>query len=843
MTITPEIDEFLEGAETPHRHQGRGSLARAPARQPGLHRRQAFRSRRQPCRRVRILRPVHFDRLHPLRARHSLPAAQGRRRHQPRRVRSIEPFRQGAGQRAGELSARRAVSDRRGHALRIRARHSAARRAAARARAAAARPLRPIRFGARLRAARPLRQQDPGEIGDYLAAAFKGEVRAFDPFFPEGPLVRVHFIIGRDEGETPRSRSRRRSSARSKRSCAPGSTASTRRSPPAHDRHAAARCWRAIAAAFPADYREAYSPAAAVADIGVIEDAHRRASARRRASTVGGAGTARAGLKVFSQSRPIPLSERVPVLENMGFRVVDERTYHIRAEGRAGCLAARHGAAKRVRPTVRSRRAQRAARSLLPRGHGRTRRERRLQRAGARGRAGVARRRADLRAHLALSAPDPRALFAGLHVGDAAQARRRRRADRRAVPHPLRSPSRRRRTSARRSEAADRRRDRNARCRRSRASTRTASCAISPTRSRPRCAPIFISGPRRQTERPDRHQVRQPQARRHAVAAAALRDLRLFAAGRGRASALRQGGARRHPLVGPAAGFPHRDPGPGQGAAGQERGHRAGRRQGRLRAQAAAGRRHARGHPGRRHRAPTQLFIDACSTSPTISAPAPRRRAAAPTSCATTATIPIWWSPPTRAPRLSPTSPTTSPRRTASGWATRSPPAARPATTTRRWASPRAAPGKRSSAISARWTSTSRRAVHRRRRRRHVGRRVRQRHAARKDHQAGRRLRSSPHLHRSRSRCRNEASPSASACSICRARAGRTSTNRSSPRAAASSRAAPKRSRFRREAQTLLGVGAKAHAGRADPRHAQGAGRPALLRRHRHLRARRRRNR
>src|SRR5208282_4802575 len=43
-----------------------------------------------------------------------------------------------------------------------------------------------------------------------------------------------------------------------------------------------------------------------------------------------GAEPASAGLKVFSHSRPIPLSERVPVLESMGFRVVDERTYHIR---------------------------------------------------------------------------------------------------------------------------------------------------------------------------------------------------------------------------------------------------------------------------------------------------------------------------------------------------------------------------------------------------------------------------------------------------------------------------------------------------------------------------------
>ena len=40
-------------------------------------------------------------------------------------------------------------------------------------------------------------------IGDYLAEVYKGRVSAFYPFFPEGPLVRVHFIIGRSEGETP----------------------------------------------------------------------------------------------------------------------------------------------------------------------------------------------------------------------------------------------------------------------------------------------------------------------------------------------------------------------------------------------------------------------------------------------------------------------------------------------------------------------------------------------------------------------------------------------------------------------------------------------------------------
>ena len=40
-------------------------------------------------------------------------------------------------------------------------------------------------------------------IGDHLARVYAGHVSAFHPFFPEGPLVRVHFIIGRGEGAPP----------------------------------------------------------------------------------------------------------------------------------------------------------------------------------------------------------------------------------------------------------------------------------------------------------------------------------------------------------------------------------------------------------------------------------------------------------------------------------------------------------------------------------------------------------------------------------------------------------------------------------------------------------------
>src|SRR5262249_12320210 len=40
-------------------------------------------------------------------------------------------------------------------------------------------------------------------VGAYLAAAYRGRLSASYPSFPEGPLARIHYIIGRSEGITP----------------------------------------------------------------------------------------------------------------------------------------------------------------------------------------------------------------------------------------------------------------------------------------------------------------------------------------------------------------------------------------------------------------------------------------------------------------------------------------------------------------------------------------------------------------------------------------------------------------------------------------------------------------
>ena len=145
--------------------------------------------------------------------------------------------------------------------------------------------------------------------------------------------------------------------------------------------------------------------------------------------------------------------------------------------------------------------------------------------------------------------------------------------------------------------------------------------------------------------------------------------------------------------------------GPHEGAERQEHRDRAGRRQGRLLSEAAAAG-GSREDMQKEGIASYQTFIRGLLdvTDNIVNGKTVVRAGA---SCAATATIRTWWSPPTRAPPRFPTSPTPSPSSTATGSAMRSPRAARPVTTTRAWASPRAAPGNASSAISASSASTS----------------------------------------------------------------------------------------------------------------------------------------
>ena len=217
-----------------------------------------------------------------------------------------------------------------------------------------------------------------------------------------------------------------------------------------------------------------------------------------------------------------------------------------------------------------------------------------------------------------------------------------------------------------------------------------------------------------------------------------------------------------------------------------------------------------------------------------------RDRAAAATWCATTATTPTWWSPPTRARRPSPTTPTPSARSTASGSATRSPRGgsvgydhkAMGITARGAWESVKR--HFRELGVDTQTEPTSRVAG--------IGdmsgdvfgngmllsRHIRL--VAAFDH---RHIFLDPDARSGRAQLRRARAPVRAAALV----VGRLRREPDLGRAAASIRAAPSRSRSRPRSGAVLGDRRRGDdADRARQRDPEGAGRPALQRRHRHLR-------
>jgi len=173
-----------------------------------------------------------------------------------------------------------------------------------------------IMFMARDRYNSQLREQ----VGEYLAEQYDARVSTYYPNFPEGELVSVHFILGRNGGVTPKP---------------------SREELEAHitdltysfgDRLlAAAKEPRDVldyANAFTNAYQEKYDYAEALKDIEqfqlLMDDKQIAVRLSQHARREGAYS-----LKLYHRSTPIPLSARVPMLEHFGFKVINERTYTV----------------------------------------------------------------------------------------------------------------------------------------------------------------------------------------------------------------------------------------------------------------------------------------------------------------------------------------------------------------------------------------------------------------------------------------------------------------------------------------------------------------------------------
>ncbi len=163
-------------------------------------------------------------------------------------------------------------------------------------------------------------------IGEYLSERFDGYVAAFYPYFGDGPLARVHFIVARRTGRI------------SQIEVAELEVGITR----------IVRTWKdalqqAISAlgegsttllasylgAFPTGYAEVFTPARALEDIARIERLGPERSVAIDIHREPGMGEDRVRAAIYCLDEPIRLSQRVPILENLGFSVIDERTWRL----------------------------------------------------------------------------------------------------------------------------------------------------------------------------------------------------------------------------------------------------------------------------------------------------------------------------------------------------------------------------------------------------------------------------------------------------------------------------------------------------------------------------------
>jgi glutamate dehydrogenase len=166
-------------------------------------------------------------------------------------------------------------------------------------------------------------------VAVFLAQAYKGRLSASYVSFPEGSLARVHYIIGRYEGETPVIARDILESEISAIAATWGDklkaalAAST-------DGMRARMLANRYARAFDGGYTEAFSAEQAITDIAAIEKLTPTRPVAISVHRDEGHDDPRCfGLKVFSDAAPLSLSYRVPVIENHGLRVVNERTYQI----------------------------------------------------------------------------------------------------------------------------------------------------------------------------------------------------------------------------------------------------------------------------------------------------------------------------------------------------------------------------------------------------------------------------------------------------------------------------------------------------------------------------------
>ena len=154
-------------------------------------------------------------------------------------------------------------------------------------------------------------------IGAYLKEAFDARLSAYYPAFPEGGVARVHFVLGRSGGRTPRiSQDVLENAVRS---------IVTRW----EDRFSTLAGVDALALHTSDAYRDHFTPEEAVEDLPSFLQCKQDNPICIDFYQRDGEASENLSLKIFHIDAPVALSRRVPLLENLGFNVISEQTFEV----------------------------------------------------------------------------------------------------------------------------------------------------------------------------------------------------------------------------------------------------------------------------------------------------------------------------------------------------------------------------------------------------------------------------------------------------------------------------------------------------------------------------------
>ncbi len=169
-------------------------------------------------------------------------------------------------------------------------------------------------------------------IGDILTKAFDGRLSSFYTQVSDSALARIHYIIATRPGHVPDvdAKAIEAQVVKAARAWTDDLRAALVKK---YGEREGARQSDAYVNAFPISYREHFEAATAVGDIALIDQTLETKQVGIHVYQPQGGTGGTVCIKIYNAGAPLPLSDVMPVLEHMGFKVLGEEPFQVSPQG------------------------------------------------------------------------------------------------------------------------------------------------------------------------------------------------------------------------------------------------------------------------------------------------------------------------------------------------------------------------------------------------------------------------------------------------------------------------------------------------------------------------------